>query len=137
MTRQFSPAFTGADTVARAGRSAAPQLRAVSDRPSAVSPIGAVRDRRCLRYRANVAARVLAGTIGAYAVVATLGALLARALPLARPEAVMTAVLVALLLFPAVTIWAFLTRSPGRACCGVIAAATAFGVLAASLPPPA
>lgn len=135
MNRQFSPAFTGTMTLARAGHAAETPRRAASVRVGA--PVRAARDRHCLRYRVNVAARTFAGTIGAYAVVATLGALLARALPLARPEAVMTAVLVALLLFPAVTIWAFLTRSPGRACAGVIVAAAVFGAIAASLPPPA
>ena len=139
MNRHFSPAFAGNATNLRRSGNPAVERRTIADpRPRAKPVAPAVRNRRCARYRVNVTARALAGSVGAYAVVATLGAFLARALPMARAEAVMTAMLVALLLFPVVTIWAFLTRSPGRACCGVIALATAFGTLATMLPlPPA
>jgi hypothetical protein len=72
-----------------------------------------------LRYRANVAARIVAGTIGAYAVAALFAMALARILPMERVQAIMPATLLALLVGPAVTIWAFLARSPWRAWAGV------------------
>lgn len=95
-----------------------------------------MRDRRCFAYRANIAARAVAGSVGAYAVAAALAALLARLLPMARPEAVMTGMLAALPIVPAVTIWAFLTRSPSRALGGVAIAALALGIWALMLPQP-
>ncbi|NWK97656.1 ketohydroxyglutarate aldolase [Sphingobium lactosutens] len=79
------------------------------------------------RYRANVALRVLAGTVGAYLVAALMAAMLARTLPMSRVEAVTNATMIAYLVAPATTIWAFLARGPWRALAGVALAA---GVLA-------
>jgi len=87
-------------------------------------------DRRGWRYRVNIAARTLAGTIGAYAVAALFGAAVARTLPIGRLDAVIPATLLAFLVAPAVTIWAFLARGPWLACAGVIALATLLGVIA-------
>lgn len=81
---------------------------------------GAAQKRAGWRYRANVAARVMAGTIGAYAVAALAAAALARALPMPRVEAIIPATLVAFLIGPAVTVWAFLARGPWRAWAGVL-----------------
>lgn len=91
---------------------------------------GAAQQRRGWRYRANVAARAVAGTLGAYAVAALFAAALARLLPMPRAEAVIPATLLALLLGPAVTIWAFLARGPWRAWGGVLALAALFAAIA-------
>lgn len=93
--------------------------------------------RRSWRYRGNVAARAVAGTLGAYGVAALFAAALARALPMPRVEAVMPATLLAYPLMPAVTIWAFLARGPWRACGGVAVAALLFGGIAWAMGAPA
>jgi len=82
------------------------------------------------RYRANVALRTLAGTAGAYGVAALAAAALARILPMARVEAVTTATMIAYLVAPAVTIWAFLARGPWRSVGGVLLAAVLLGGIA-------
>ena len=94
-------------------------------------------DRRSWRYRANIAARAIAGTVGAYAVAALFGAALARTLPMERLDATIPATLLALLVAPAVTIWAFLARGPWRAGAGVIGLAALFGAIAWLAGPPA
>lgn len=146
MNRHFSLTLAGPATIARRERASAGRRGLALRRVGTVQPASTVlpeaarafvRDRRCSAYRVNVAARTVAGSFGAYAVVAALGALLARLLPMARPEAVMTGMLTALLVFPAVTIWAFLARSPARALGGVVIAASALATLALTLPPPA
>lgn len=82
------------------------------------------------RYRANVALRTVAGTVGAYAVAALAAAALARTLPMARVEAVSIGTMIAYLVAPGVTIWAFLARGPWRALAGVIIAALLLGGIA-------
>ncbi|MDO7835473.1 ketohydroxyglutarate aldolase [Sphingobium sp. HBC34] len=79
------------------------------------------------RYRANVALRILTGTIGAYLVAALAAAMLARTLPMSRAEATVTATMIAYLVAPGVTIWAFLARGPWRALAGVVMAALVLG----------
>jgi hypothetical protein len=91
---------------------------------------GAAQQRLGWRYRANVAARVIAGTIGAYAVAALFAAALARLLPMPRVEAIMPATLLAFLVGPAVTVWAFLARGPWRAWAGVILLGALFAAIA-------
>ncbi|MDV5824816.1 ketohydroxyglutarate aldolase [Sphingobium naphthae] len=88
------------------------------------------------RYRGNVALRVLAGSVGAYLVMALTAALLARTLPMSRVEAVTTATMIAYLAAPAVTIWAFLARGPWRALAGValVGGLLALGAWAAGQP---
>ncbi len=81
------------------------------------------------RYRTNVAARVVAGTIGAYAIAALAGAVLARTLPMPRVEAIIPATLIAFLLSPVVTIWAFLARGPWRAWAVILIVAAALYAL--------
>lgn len=73
------------------------------------------------QYRANVTARTIAGTLGAYGVAALTAAMLARTLPMSRVEAVTSATMIAYLVGPAVTVWAFLARGPVRALGAVIA----------------
>ncbi|MDH4744118.1 DUF3649 domain-containing protein [Sphingomonas sp. CBMAI 2297] len=90
---------------------------------------GAARQRAGWRYRANVAARTAAGTVGAYAVAALFAAALARVLPMPKVEAIMPATLLAFLVGPAVTLWAFLARDPWRAWAGVILPAALFAAI--------
>ncbi|MCH7861606.1 DUF3649 domain-containing protein [Sphingomonas sp. NPDC092331] len=90
---------------------------------------GAARQRAGWRYRANVAARAAAGTVGAYAVAALFAAALARMLPMPKVEAIMPATLLAFLVGPAVTLWAFLARGPWRAWAGVILLAALFAAI--------
>lgn len=90
-----------------------------------------------LGYRMNVAARAVAGTAGAYLVAALFAAALARTLPLPRVEAMIPGTLLAYLVVPAVTIWAFLARGPMRAWAGVLGAAALFGAIAWLAGPPA
>jgi hypothetical protein len=82
------------------------------------------------RYRGNVAARVVTGSVGAYAVAALLATVLARTLPMARVEAVTVATLLAFLVAPAVTVWAFLARGPWTAIAGVVAGALLLAAIA-------
>ncbi|WP_373684315.1 DUF3649 domain-containing protein [Sphingomonas sp. R-74633] len=90
---------------------------------------GAAEQRQGWRYRANVGARVAAGTIGAYAVAALFAAALACVLPMPRAEATVPATLLAFLVGPAVTVWAFLARGPWRAWAGVIALGAVFAMI--------
>lgn len=94
-------------------------------------------DRRSWRYRANVAVRTLAGTLGAYAVAALFGAALARTLPMNRLDATVIATLLAFLIAPAVTVWAYLARGPWRAVMGVIGLAASLAGIAWYAGPPA
>lgn len=94
-------------------------------------------DRRSWGYRANVAARALAGTLGAYAVAALFGAAAARTLPIDRLGATALATLLAFLIGPAVTVWAFLARGPWRAWAGVLGLAALLGAIAWFAGPPA
>ncbi len=95
--------------------------------PGGLSKAAARPVRSGWRYRVNVALRTLAGTVGAYGVAALTAAALARTLPMARVEAVTIATLIAYLVAPAVTIWAFLARGPWRALAGVGIAALLLG----------
>jgi hypothetical protein len=90
----------------------------------------AAQDRRSSRYRVNVAARVIAGTVGAYAVAAMFGAALARTLPTDRLSATVIATLLAFLVGPAVAVWAFLAKGRWRALAGVAGLAVLFGAIA-------
>jgi len=91
---------------------------------------GTASSRTGWRYRTNIAARALAGTIGAYAVAACFAMALARILPLEPVQAIMPATLLAFLIMPAVTIWAFLARSPWRAWGGVVLLGALFAGIA-------
>ncbi len=88
------------------------------------------------RYRGNVALRALAGSVGAYLVMALTAALLARTLPMSRVEAVAVATMIAYPVAPAVTIWACMASGPWRALAGVagIAGLLALGAWVAGQP---
>ena len=94
-------------------------------------------ERRGWRYRGNVAARVLAGSLGAYGVAACLAMAVARLGGGGRIDGVIAGTLCAYLAVPAVAIWAFLARGPWRAWGGVVALVALFGALAWMIGPPA
>jgi hypothetical protein len=94
-------------------------------------------DRRHWRYRANIAARTIAATVGSYAVAAAFSTALARVVPLDRAQAAMLATIAGMVVAPAVIVWCFLTSSAARACCGVAAATIIFAILAWSIGAPA
>ena len=75
--------------------------------------------------------------MGAYAVAALFAAALAPILPLDRVEAVIPATLLALLVAPGVTVWAFLARGPWRAWAGVVGAILLLGTMVLAAGPPA
>lgn len=93
-------------------------------------------DRRGWRYRGNVAARVLAGSLGAYGVATCLAMAVARLAGGERIDGVITGTLSAYLAVPAVATWAFLARGPWRAWGGVAVFAALFGALAWMIGPP-
>jgi len=79
----------------------------------------------------------VAGTVGAYAVAALFAAALARVLPMPRAEAIVPATLLAFLVGPAMTLWAFLARGPWRAWAGVLLPGLLFAAIAWAAGPPA
>ena len=93
-------------------------------------------ERRGWRYRGNVAARVLAGSLGAYGVASCLAMAVARLGASGRIDGVIAGTLCAYLAVPAVAVWAFLARGPWRAWGGVVVLAALFGVLAWMIGPP-
>jgi hypothetical protein len=97
---------------------------------------GAGSERQGWRYRANVAARAVVASVGAYGVAALFAAALARTLPMSRVEAVSLATLLAFLVAPAGAVWAFLAPGPWRAWAGMLAAALLFGGVAWLAGPP-
>ncbi len=94
-------------------------------------------DRRGWRYRGNVAARVLAASLGAYGVAASLAMVVARSVAGGRIDGVIAGTLCAYLAVPAVAIWAFLARGPWRAWAGVAVLVAVLGALAWMIGPPA
>jgi len=93
-------------------------------------------DRRGWRYRGNVAARVLAGSLGAYGVAAMLAMAVARLAGGGRIDGVIAGTLSAYLAVPAVAIWAFLARGPWRAWGGVVVLVASLAGLAWMFGPP-
>lgn len=86
--------------------------------------------RRGWGYRTNIAMRAVAGSLGAYLVAACFAAAAARTLPLPRLDAVVPATMLAFVVAPVVTIWAFLAPGPVRALAGVLGAATVLAGIA-------
>lgn len=70
--------------------------------------------------RRAIAARIVGGVAGSYAVAAALDVALARVLPFAPAEATITATLVGVAAMPAAAIWAFGARTATRAWAGLL-----------------
>jgi hypothetical protein len=84
-----------------------------------------------LRHRAGVALRALIAIFGGYALAATIAAALALWLPIARVEAVLTATMSGLIVYPCAIMWCFAARTPQRALGGLLLAALPFALLLA------
>lgn len=93
--------------------------------------------RRGWGYRANIATRALAGSVGAYCVAACFAAAAARTLPLPRLDAIVPATMLAYVVAPVATIWAFLAPGPLRALGGVLGAAALLAAIAWAVGMPA
>lgn len=83
-----------------------------------------------LRYRLDVLSRLLAAVAGGYAVATLVAIAGARALPLARVEAVTVGTLAALLAMPLAAMGCFWARSAWRAWAGIFLFAAVFGGIA-------
>lgn len=70
-------------------------------------------------YRNSILMRVLAATLGGYAVASGLAILLPMVLPMARAEAVLASTLLSFAAYTEVIIWVFSARAPKRAWQGV------------------
>ncbi len=70
-------------------------------------------------YRNGILMRVLAATLGGYAVASGLAMLLPMVLPMARAEAVLASTLLSFIAYTGVIIWVFSVRAPKRAWQGV------------------
>ena len=68
----------------------------------------------------GVFSRSLAAIVGGYALAATCSMFFAVALPIARSQAVLTGMLVAIVLCACAALWAFATRSALRAWLGIL-----------------
>lgn len=68
----------------------------------------------------GVLSRSLAAIVGGYALAATSSMFFAVALPIARSQAVLTGMLVAIVLCACAALWAFATRSALRAWVGIL-----------------
>ena len=80
-------------------------------------------------YRWTVASRVAAATLGGYALASATAACLAVWLPLARVDAVVTAMLLAFVVYAVGVTWVFATRSAWRAWMGMLLPAAVLGGL--------
>lgn len=88
--------------------------------------------RRSGRAWPGILSRSLAAMLGGYAFAASTGALLAVALPIARSQAVLTGMLVAIVAGACAALWAFASRNAWKAWAG-LAIPTALMALATSL----
>ncbi|MBP2309195.1 DUF3649 domain-containing protein [Azospirillum melinis] len=75
-----------------------------------------------VRRAAPVASRIVAALFGGYAL-AALGSVAALALPMSKPQAVLTGMLASFAIYAAAVVWVFAARSALRAWAGLLAAA--------------
>lgn len=93
------------------------------------------------RYRWMVVSRLLAATVGGYAVANLAAALLAGALPLftaaTLADGVVIATMLGFVVHATVAVLAFTPASAGKVWCWLVAASCAMGVLLWAIPPTA
>jgi len=75
-----------------------------------------------VRRAAPLASRIVAALFGGYAL-AALGSVAALALPMSKPQAVLTGMLASFAIYAAAVIWVFAARSALRAWAGLLMAA--------------
>jgi hypothetical protein len=72
-----------------------------------------------VRYRFAVASRIVAAAVGGYVLAALASICLAWSLPLGRPEAVVSSMMLAFVVYLVVVLWCFACRSAWRAWAGI------------------
>jgi hypothetical protein len=92
--------------------------------------VSAVLDRA--RSVGPLLSRIVAAMFGGYAL-AALGSVAALALPMDRPQAVITGMLASFALYAAAVVWVFAVRSARRAWAGLLIAAVPLGLAAWSV----
>ena len=85
-----------------------------------------------VRSTGPLVSRIVAALFGGYAL-AALSSVAALALPLSRPQAVLTGMLASFAIYTAVVIWVFAVRNALKAWIGLILAAAALSPLAWSV----
>lgn len=81
-----------------------------------------------------VLARIVAGFGGGYLLSAVVAVLLARTLPAARLDAVLTGAMVGFVVHVLAIVWAFAARTATRACLGIFIPVAAIGGLLQLIP---
>lgn len=94
--------------------------------PSAPGPRHALSE--AARYRWGVASRTVAAVAGGYVLAALAAAVMARHLPMVRPDAVIAGTLTALVVFPCAVLWCFAASTARRAWAGVALPALLLGL---------
>lgn len=77
-----------------------------------------------------MAARILTGFVGGYALSAIVALILAKALPVVRLEAVLTGAMIGFVINVVAIIWAFAQRNTWRACLGILIPCALLGAIA-------
>jgi hypothetical protein len=73
-----------------------------------------------LAYRLAVTSRIAAAALGGYAVAALSSIFIAWTLPMARPEAVVSSMMLAFVVYLVAVLWCFSCRSAWRAWAGLL-----------------
>ncbi|SNR79928.1 Protein of unknown function [Methylobacillus rhizosphaerae] len=81
------------------------------------------------RDRLAVASRILAAVVGGYALTAAIAILLALVWPIPKAEAVLASTMLSFVIYAAVVIWVFATRSAARAWVGLLVPLAVVGLL--------
>lgn len=84
------------------------------------------------RRKAPVASRIVAALFGGYAL-AALGSVAALALPMSKPQAVLTGMLASFAIYAGAVVWVFAARSALRAWAGLLVAAVPLAAAAWSV----
>lgn len=73
-----------------------------------------------LAYRLAVASRIVAASLGGYALASLFSVFVAWTLPMARAEAVTSSMMLAFVVYLVVVLWCFACRSAWRAWAGIL-----------------
>lgn len=84
-------------------------------------------------YRLAVASRMVAAALGGYVVAALSSIFIAWTLPMARPEAVVSSMMLAFLVYLVAVLWCFACRSAWRAWAGLLLPGTVLAIADAVL----
>jgi hypothetical protein len=85
-----------------------------------------------VRSTGPLIARIVAALFGGYAL-AALGSVAVLALPISKPQAVLTGMLASFLIYAGAVIWVFAVRSAWKACVGLIIVAVPLSLAAWSV----